>query len=446
MTSNNGKFINEITSRFLRHLGSIERLQQQNVEQKPEPSKMDIGEFTSYVLHLKYKKVEAEKNNDIEKQKELEKIFKELEEIPVYGMIDKNTVVKEEDDTFTLLIESAVLSKAYDNFMENTIDASYDQTQFQNSLIVSLVIGLELLIADIFKDFIHNLDVSNQVIKDKPLTYYDLKNIGSIEDAKTFLLDQYIENLLRNSFEEWIKELDKKVNINLHSVRELKEEIILVTETLQRRHLIIHNDGKINDLYINKIDPSLRNNLIKGETLELDDGYIQSRISVFRKFGLILIYLYGLKKYKNSLDDFFYDYHGLLVGILDKDCGGVRFIFDKFSELNLEYSSKLMSKINYFLSYKLNKDDSVDDEIDKFDTSALSVEYRMAKNILIGDDQAEKDALEFFKSIDDDYFISVMDWPLIKLLNKTPAIKRYIKRRYSNIVKKEMSEEYETAQ
>ena len=435
-------FIKDTAARFLRHLRSIERLLEQDLLDKPVPENMELGEFISYVLYLKYRRIEATQSSDKEELKDIELKFEEISEGPLFTLIDKKVAVEVDENDFVYKIDSTLLKNAYLQYKENKTDESYEQSQYQNSLVISLVIGMELLIADIFKDFIHNLDVSNQVIKDKPLTYDDLRNFNSVEDAKIFLLDQYIENLLRNSFDSWIVEFEDKMKINVLKIHDLKTDINVINETFQRRHLIIHNEGIVNDLYIKKVDEKLTNNVVKGEILHLDRKYIKLRLSTFRKFGLILLYLYGVKKHRKELDKLFEDYHGLLVGILDKSCDGVRYIFEQFSESDIDHSYRLMSKINYFLSYKLVNDDSIDSTINVFDTGALSIEYKMAKSILLDRAEAEKEVIEYLKGSNDDHFISVLEWPLLKLLKRTSKLNAYTKRRYKSILKKEMGDNY----
>lgn len=434
------QFISETASRFLRHLGSIERLLEQDISEKPDPEKMQLGEWIDYVLHLKFKKLDLlKKDNNDEELKKVDEKLSELSTNPLFKLLDKKVHIEEEKDNYLYIINSVILSNAYKDYNDNQLNERYDISQYQNSLVVSLVIGLEILIADIFKDYIYSLDISNQVIKDKPLTFDDLKNFETVDDAKTFLLDQYIENLLRNSFDNWLDEIDSKMKINIKKMSELKVEINLINETLQRRHLIIHNDGIVNDLYIKKVDSKLTSHLVKGEELELDTSYISSRIDVIRKFGLILIYLYGQKKHKSDLNVFFESYNNLLLNILHKDCEGVRYVFRSFSELDIEYSSKLISKINYFLSYKLSGSNEADDEIHSFETNALSIEYQMAKKILLKDENVDKITIDFLKGEEDDVFVSISEWPLIQLVKENTKIKRYISRRMKRIIDKEMN-------
>lgn len=436
---NSNIFIHNLAQRFLQHISSVNRLYMQYKLNADNPETMDIGQLVDYILHLKIKHLKAIEDNNKEVLKEIEKGLEEFREKELFNALDKCIIVTNLGDSYQYEISSTIISKAYQVYKNGKNEINYDFFQFKNSLIISLVIGVELLIADIFKDYVYNLDVKNSTLNDRTLTFYDLKNIESIDDAKEFLADQYIEKLLKGSFDSWIQELNKKLNIYFDTP-ELKEDVLLVTETFQRRHLIIHNDGIVNNWYINNVDSALRKDLVKGAKLELDDDYILSRIAIIRKFGLMLIYKYGLKKFKKKENELFLQYHGLLVEIIDTGCLGVRKIFSEFSEMKeLDHSNQLMSKVNYFLTFKFQDDESVIKEIENFDTSVLSLEYKMARNILLDNENAINDAITFLESIKDEEFIDVFKWPLFRLIKTNPEIDEYGDKRLLRILIAETS-------
>lgn len=430
-------FIHDSASRFLRHLRSIENLYKLEVTKKKEFNEMSVGEFLHNLVAHKYKHLEAIKNDDQEQKEKLEEIDEEFAKSDFAQIILDKIEVLEDENKYMIHISSPILRKAYQDYTDSALDEKYNSSQFKNSLVVSLVIGLEVLISDVFKDFIHHIDVSNQIIKDKPLNFHELKSFDTIEDAKIFLLDQYIENLLRNSFDGWLKELSEKLKIDLKNAPELTMEIDLINETFQRRHIIVHNDGIVNDLYLKKVNSKLTKDISKGEYLDINDDYFASRIRTIRKFGLILLFKYGYIKHKREHEELFKNYHNLLLSLIEKDCDGARYVFKNFCDLNLDHEYKLMSQVNYFLSYKLIGSDEIDDEIEKFNTSALSIDFKMAKSLLLGQEDQENLVLEFYKTLDDDAFFHAHSWPLMKLVKKSSKIQRYTKRRLDNIIKKE---------
>lgn len=440
MVNTNEDFIENITTTFLRHIGSIERLKKSYKSIEKEKPVSDIGALVAYVIDLKLRKKDAEINGDLDALSKIEDIYYEYADNASFLMADKNIKVNQSDENeeISLSIESSLLRKAYSDYRESTLDLFYDDTQFQNSLIISLVIGMEILVAEIFKDYVNYMDISGQVLKDKKLDFILLKEIGSVEEAKTFLIDQYIEGLLRNSFQAWLEEFKKVINIDMYKLECVRESIKYINETFQRRHIIIHNDGQVNDLYLNKIDMTLRERYKKGEYILSDYEYIDERINTFRNFGLILIYQYGKKKHRQSTNDFFMELHGLLLPYLKEGFEATRYIFkDWFENQNLLKSSRGTSIINYYLTYKLNDDDSIIEDILCFNAEDYGEEFVFAKKILLGDNEVEDEAIKFLDFMDNYDFMNALNWPLFKLVKKSEKFKGFINDKIERIIKEE---------
>lgn len=441
MTTTDSGFIRSLTNKYLRHLASVERMMETYNEKKEvqEPPEKDeeLGSRVSYVVHTKFDAQRHYLNGENEKAEELlQELQENVEKSKLIKLIDSKVEVGLDENEVEIEIEihSGLLRKAYKTYADSTLDSMYLDSQFRNSLIISLVIGLEVLIAEIFKDFVFNLDTSNEVIKDRKVSFEVLKDIGSVDDAKHFLVDQYIDKLLRDSFSNWLEEFNKKVKINISNNSWVKDDIPLINETIQRRHIIIHNDDIINNLYLNKIDPLLRNEREIGERLYTDENYILSRLSIFKKFGLILIYMYGCKKHPNNPDELFNEFHNSLVTLLEKDNEATRIIFKHWTRNeDLSPNTKGVCYVNYFLTFKLNNDDSIDQEIERFQPDDYGEDFEVIKSVLLKTSDAPEKMISFFQGKDDDDFIHSLTWPLMALIEKTDAFKEYVKSRVETI-------------
>lgn len=434
-------FINTIVTKYLRHLGSIERLKESfnPFEDKEEISNNKIGELVDYVLEIKYEKLTATKEGNIEKLKEIDLVYEKLRDNSMFQMVDKKANLEESDDGYLINIESGLLRKAHSDYMDNAMDLVYDNSQFKNSLIVSLVIGLEILIAEIVKNYVKTMDYTDQVLKGKKIDFKTLAEIGSVDEAKAYLIDQHIETLLRASFTDWLDEIEGTLKIKVKRHPIIKEDIKLINETIQRRHLIIHNDGVINDLYINKIDVSLRDSINKGDSLESDDEYLTERISIFRKFGLILIFSYGIKKYRNKMQEFFSEFHNILLTFMKDEFEAPRYIFNYWANNEkISKESQGISIVNYFLTYILNEDESIIKEIIDFNAEDYGEQFVLAKKVLLERGNAEKEVIKFLDSMDDDGFANALTWPLFDLWEKSQEYKDFVKDKIESIMKKEM--------
>lgn len=445
----------EITDRFVNHLDSLERMLKfnddiikQQIEEKS--NHLDMAELIDVIIELKIVELHGESETDHQKEKYdlMNAVRAQLGRKNLVDFIYNNLDVYEDEEKEIIIeTKSLLLKKMLNDALESQKALSTDINQLNNSIVISLVSSLELLIGDLLKEFLLNVDKSD-FLTSKTIQFSKLAAIGSIEEARSFLVDQYIEELLRQSFNSWINEIENKGKINLKKKNFFKNsnDIELVNETFQRRHLLIHNDGIVNDLYLLNVDSSCLEDIEKGKTLIVETDYIESRISLFRKLGIILIFLFSEKIHRKDKNEFFIHFNTKLLHLAVKKCEGARNIFKEISnDMNYDHSSRLVSKINYFLSFKLsNEFEVVKEEVEEFDTSTLSIEYRMAKHILL--DNIEE-AFYYFKehvhNIDDNEFFHIIEWPLIRLVKNELIFKEFIKDRIDNILETEGGDQNE---
>src|SRR5690625_3586350 len=102
-----------------------------------------------------------------------------------------------------------------------------------------------------------------------------------------------------------------------------------------------------------------------------------------------------------------------------------------------------MSKINYFLTFKLNGDNSINDEIESNDAEQYGIEFELAKRILLSNNEIEKNltAIKMLKDLDDGEFINALTWPLIKSFEKNDDFKEFRRNRMNEIFEKELGGE-----
>lgn len=450
--------IASIAEKFTNHLESLVRMVDYSelIEKEYKTKKAEnksLGELADLIIQVKSAKKVREVNGEIDEE-QMEENNKIIELVD--SMINESDIIRYFDSHLDVLIDDDLeissiktTSQFVNNVIDNNLSESYkmdsDINQLLNSIIISLVTGMELLIADLFKDFVQNVDQSD-LIKNKQLTYSDLVKVGDIEEARMLLVDGYIEELLKLSFKSWLDEIEKKMNFKIKTNSFVVNDIEKIFEVFQRRHLLIHNNGVVNSLYLTKVHPKLTENLEKNDSLVANEQYISDSIAMFRRFGLVLVYLYAEKKYKTNIDLTFETLNDLLISPELNTCTGTRYIFKEISK-NQKYShqSKLFAEINYYLTFKLSDNfEEIRPTVEKFDVSTLSIEYKMAKNILLDN---YEDALEEFKlfcsALSDDAFVSIIEWPLIKVARNSDSFVEYINNKINSIITNEEEEESE---
>lgn len=108
----------------------------------------------------------------------------------------------------------------------------------------------------------------------RSITFSELVEFESIEDARSLVIDSEVEAVLRSSYIEQFRMLEKRFNIEL---RKGLDCWLVFVEAGQRRNLFVHNDGVVSAQYLkvckeNGIDVA---ELSVGDELKINQEYLK---------------------------------------------------------------------------------------------------------------------------------------------------------------------------
>lgn len=288
--------------------------------------------------------------------------------------------------------------------------------------VMSLCTTFETFASSMMTEFFLDIDNSNYFDK-KTLSFKDLKFIGSIEDARKYLIDEELDNIFRKGFNEWFDIIDNKFNITKEFTKERKiiEEI---NELYLRRNLFVHTDGVVGDIYLKKCDSQLVGDLQKGDNISASPDYILEKIKKLERIAWLMYYKYSQAKYHNKVDQLFTKLNGTIVSNLRRENDVIPELLQcMINNKKNDDEAIIVAKINYFLYYKINgRLDEVSEELAKFNTNHYSNRYVMAKQIILGENCVEE-VQSFIDAIDDDEFFNSLEWPLFSIIKKEPEYK-----------------------
>jgi hypothetical protein len=296
---------------------------------------------------------------------------------------------------------------------------------FTNSLI-SLVSFSEWFLSQIFHFYFDKFPESIN-IKERNLTFEQLETFDSIEDARNFLIDLKIEEILRGNIESWFNVLKKELNLSLNYIDPHLENI---REIYQRRNLLVHNGGTVNSVYLSKVNQKLRKDVEKGQTLQVSQEYLDKAISILEQIFILIGSELWKKIDKN--DD---ERGSLLISIIfDRLCDGNYIVSEGLSmflvnDKGLPEKDRLIAKINYWQSLKWQgKLKEIQEEILNTDFSAKEEIFLLAKYALL---DKYSDFYKLLPRLVESEKISrddLQEWPLFKKIRE--------KKSYSNRIKK----------
>nr|WP_288833215.1 hypothetical protein [uncultured Flavobacterium sp.] len=266
--------------------------------------------------------------------------------------------------------------------------------------------------------------------KDKFFSLDDLKEFGTIEDAKNFLISTKIDKIMRQGFEEWFSSFKKQdvFSLKLKLVGDHKNDL---TEIFQRRHLLVHNGGIVNEFYLQKVALNFKRNLKNGDKLILDKAYIDNAIDTIEFCFLLIAFELWQKIDKDGKEKRIEAINDLIVHYIESE----RYInaekLGKFfsEEKDIKEHYTLVGQLNYWQSIKWqDRYNEIKKEVENADYSAKDVFFQTGYFAIC--DKKE----EFFKCLDDaikNKKLTLDDaekWPIFKEMRKEIEFQEIMKK------------------
>jgi len=308
------------------------------------------------------------------------------------------------------------------------------------SSFVMLVSYFDFLLSDLIHYFYRRYPESLSG-KELPLTLSELKLLGGVDEALDFVINKEAESVLYDSLEKQKLYLKNTLKIDT------KDSIInwnRLIEAVERRHIIVHNDCKINRRYLTKVDPSQipekTKDLKEGTQVRITERYFRSVFEEICVSGLVLLQCCWQKWEK---DDTANADGRLVLDIFDAlvkenwTCAERLGLFSKECKV-IDQACRLVLDVNYCQSLKWQgKENELQEELKKFDISALSPKFALALYAL----RSDRDS--FYRNVENAIIVDkmsekdFMEWPLFRELRQDPDYEARIKTVFRSISEKE---------
>lgn len=259
-------------------------------------------------------------------------------------------------------------------------------------------------------------------LKDKQLSLNDLYEIGSIDDAKKYLIDTKVESVLRGSFKDWIAFLKDQMGLSMGYLKESEEMLI---EACQRRNLYVHNGGVVNSIYLKNCSFNSSKGPEIGAKLTCDNEYIENVLSAFEKsFLLISAELWKKTEPKNS------SRFKVLSEMAHEHICNERYDIGKsisyflWGDKGQKEIDQTVAQINYWQAIKWSGDfSSILKDVQNADFSAKDSIFILAQHVLLDEYEQAFNLMPDVLKTDKLNFKDVVDWPLFKELREQEGFK-----------------------
>lgn len=135
----------------------------------------------------------------------------------------------------------------------------------------------------------------------KEIKFKELLEFGSIDEAKSILIDREIEDVIRKSHHEQFDWMQHRLNVKLKSGLKVWSSFI---EICERRNLFTHTGGIVSSQYVKNCKDHKYNisDIKVGDRLEVSPTYFDNAVNVIYEIGLKLCYVLWRKFDGSELD------------------------------------------------------------------------------------------------------------------------------------------------
>jgi hypothetical protein len=147
-----------------------------------------------------------------------------------------------------------------------------------NSSLISLVSSVEWFFSRVLHAYFRKYPQA-AVSTEKTFSFDDLTHFGTIDEARQYLIERRVEDILRGSFSDWIKYFRNSIKLTMTYLDPCMDMLV---ETCERRNLLVHNNGVTNNIYLSKVSPKLTTGLKPGTQIPVERAYLDQRITFER--------------------------------------------------------------------------------------------------------------------------------------------------------------------
>lgn len=303
---------------------------------------------------------------------------------------------------------------------ENIDRAIKRQISLRRSALISLISACEWFAAQMLHYFLTKYQ-NAAGLGDKSLSFDELKSFDTVDDARTWLVANKIEDILRGSFEDWASFFFDKLKIDR---RGIEQHIPYCQEACLRRNVLVHNGGVINKLYLKRLPVQIVDRPQEGDQARVDEKYFDDRLDGFE----IVFVLMALEVWR-KLDKRDELRLGVAIQLSFDALKGKRWAVARAiseyvcNQKECTEASELAAKVNYWQSFKWSGEfEAIRKEVESWDVSAKSGIYQVAKDVLLDRGKAVVDKITLLLSAKELHVDELRDWPLFQGLRDGGAI------------------------
>jgi len=344
---------------------------------------------------------------------------------------EKENVIRHEDNGKRELLVKADCAQQFNSLTKQLSTYSLAFKTIPRSYVMALISQYDAFLGRLLRViYLTKPEMLNA--SERNLTFAQLVEFGSIDDAKEYILEKEIESILRKSHAEQFQILESKFDMPLRKGLNIWPTFIEITE---RRNLFVHTGGIVSSQYLKVCQE--HNVPIKeikvGDELTVNPKYFENAYNAVFEIGFKLAHVLWRKFIPDELGAA----DGNLIDIgfdalYSENYELTKMIFDFAAQTLKKYSreeSRRIMIVNRSLAYKWSGDDKRAREmISQEDWSATRARFRLAEAVILENyDDAYEIMREIGKNRNEVAIEDYRTWPLFKAFKKTDGFQEVFK-------------------
>lgn len=295
----------------------------------------------------------------------------------------------------------------------------------RQSVLITLTSSFELLLSNLLHRFYKRYPGALPP-SDKGMSIHQLIKFDSISEAVESVVTQRVDALMRATPDNWKTIFIRTYDVDMNNLIGGRWQALV--EVFQRRNLLVHNDGIVDEQYYRHIQKRASPSITIGDRLDVTSDYLEDALMLFTHLGCTLIDSCWTRErpQEHELRE-----ESLLKIVLDCLLTGRWTIAERLcryalSRESTSQDSELVYKVNLWLAQKrLGQWDQVKDEVEAADTGTLSPINALAIHSLCEDHEsffrALPVALESGFSEQD-----LRSWPVFQEMRGLPEFENHL--------------------
>lgn len=246
--------------------------------------------------------------------------------------------------------------------------------------------------------------------REKEFSLRDLKGLGDIDQAIDLAIERRVDDLRFGSFLDWRKFYNDRLNVDF---ADLAIDWERVQEVFERRHVVVHSGGRASKRYVAR---TRRPGVSVGDPLGCDEEYLLSAIDELLTLGLLVLARVWLKfeDVAEPIDD---TVSRLAYNLLKQERWDA---VQKLTSFGLEYApteaDRSFHRVNNWLARAGKGEKTWLAEVERWDVSATSDLFKLAKDCLLDDRESAFANLRLLVDAGEVTPEDLLEWPLLAKL------------------------------